>query len=280
MKRLKSLREWLWPVLELLPTDKEQEEERLARDKKSIEALELSTASDAAVDEARRFSDAEDERRRGADQKATTYLAVVAALVPLIVTLATAVWDKKMGAAPTWVNMLGLGAAVAYASNVGVWAFRVLEVSITYRIGVSDLVKAWKSSEPTQELARQALLCGRLNQKGVNTKITNIKMAHAFLLRAYLTFTALLMINIVYFLAASLAPVANDAFDFWVSPPQSVLAVRRKTAPMECSGQLGHLGCIGPTLSGSAVRVFLPRDCEAQICLPRCTSEYFPDEGR
>lgn len=143
MSRWKRIREFFWPILE--PKNeafKASEKQRLTNDKTAITKLALSKSAGVALEEARRFADAEEDRRRVADQKATTYLAVVAALVPLVVTLATAVWDKKAGSAPTWVNMLMLGIAVAYASKAGLHAFRVLEVSASHRIGISDFAKA------------------------------------------------------------------------------------------------------------------------------------------
>lgn len=169
-----------------------------------------------ALNEARRIADIEEDRRRGSDQKASTYLAVVATLVPLLVTLATAVWDKKVGSAPTWLNVMILTASVAYVSAAGVWAFRVLQVSIAHRIGISEVVKAWSGNEPVEGIVRETLLCARLNQNGINRKVTAIKFAHAFLLRAFLTFSILLALNIAFFFADFLSLFAGDNSYKWL----------------------------------------------------------------
>lgn len=202
MKWLKSLVHFFWPFLEKMPPQQEEEEiQKLAYDKDLIQALDLSKESGTALDEVRRIADIEEDRRRGSDQKASTYLAVVATLVPLLVTLATAVWDKKVGSAPMWLNVLTLTASVIYVSAAGVWAFRVLQVSVSYRIGVRDVAEAWSGSHPVQRITRTTLLCVRLNQNGINEKVTAIKFAHAFLLRAFLTFSILLLLNITFFCA-------------------------------------------------------------------------------
>ena len=234
MTRWERLRELVWPILEPhTAAFMQAEKARLTRDKASITKLDLTKASSTALDEARRFADAEEDRRRVADQKATTYLAVVAALVPLVVTLATAVWDKKAGSAPTWLNMLALGIAVAFASKAGLWAFRVLEVSASHRIGVTDFAKAWKETAPDHELARNILRCGRMNQAGVNAKVSGIKMAHAFLLRAFLTFAGLLMFNIAWFIFAAIWTGFSRPADPWLKSTEAALAVGLEVAGLE-----------------------------------------------
>lgn len=234
MIKWEAVREFFWPILVPATADFERTEaKRLTRDKTSITKLDLSKATGAALDEARRFTDAEEDRRRVADQKATTYLAVVAALVPLVVTLSTAVWDKKAGSAPTWVNMLVLGIAVAYASKAGLHAFQVLEVAASHRIGISDFAEAWKKTDPDHELAREILRCGRMNQAGVNKKVTGIKMAHAFLLRAFMTFAGLLMFNITWFIGAAIWTSWLRPADLWLATPQAALAAGVDVSDLE-----------------------------------------------
>jgi hypothetical protein len=217
MNWFKSTVHFFWPFLEKMSSDQETEESRkLTADKYLIQTFDLSKERETALDEARRIADMEEDRRRGSDQKASTYLAVVATLVPLLVTLATAVWDKKVGSAPIWLNVLTLTASVIYVSAAGVWAFRVLQVSVSYRIGVRDVADAWSGNQPVQNITRTTLRCARLNQNGINKKVTAIKFAHEFLLRAFLTFSILLMLNIAFFFADVLSPLACDKSLNWL----------------------------------------------------------------
>ena len=203
MKILIVLREFFWPWLEQLTAEEnERQKKRREAERARIEALTLSRDGDIALDEARRMADSEAERRRGTDQKAATYLPLVAALIPLILTVVSTLWENNAGSAPNWLNMLLLGLAVAYTAAAGLWAFRVLKVTISHEAGLGDFELAWKKPHPAREFARRILLYTRLNQDPINWKVSCIKMAHAFLLRAFVTFSLLLILNIVWYLVA------------------------------------------------------------------------------
>lgn len=212
MKILLALREFFWPWLEPLSAeDTARQMERREKDEARIDALELGRDGDIALEEARRMADGEAERRRGTDQKASTYLPLVAALIPLILTVVSALWEKKTGSAPGWLNMSILGLAVAYTASAGLWAFRVLEVTISHEAGLGDFELAWKKPHPARTFARRILLYTRLNQDRINWKVSCIKMAHAFLLRAFFTFALLLILNILWYLAAMIGQAARPS---------------------------------------------------------------------
>ena len=216
----------LWPLLDPLTIEEtRQHDELLEADKKTIERLAFDSDDVAVIEEARRMADAESERRRGADQKAATYLAVVAALVPLVLTVATAIWDKKAGNAPTWLNMLLLGIAVAYVSAAGAWAFQVLKVGGVRSISVADFDAAARAGAPAVELARRTIRRTRLDYDAVNAKVSRIKMTHVFLLRAFLTFSALLLANIGHYFF--------DSVDPWLVSADRALAAEREVDRLE-----------------------------------------------
>lgn len=217
-----TISQLVWPWLEKLTPEQEKAlKDSLIRDERRIDALDFRTNGDAALEEARRLADSEAERRRGTDQKAATYLPLVAALIPLVLTLVSALWENKAGSAPIWLNMLLLGLAVAYTASAGHWAFRELKVGISHEPGLADFEKAWRAPHPSQTLARRLLLHTRRNRDGVNWKVTCIKMAHEFLLRAFLTFSLLLLVNIGWYLAGPLIQT-------WLSPPGPKLTTPRQ----------------------------------------------------
>ena len=128
--RLHDFREWVIPLLD--QPDAMQvavDAERLLRDLASVEAQGWTAHADAAMDEARRIFDAEMARRASADAKATTYIAVIAALVPIGLSVQGAVVENKIGTAPSWANLLILAAGMLYVIGAGIWAFRALKVS-------------------------------------------------------------------------------------------------------------------------------------------------------
>lgn len=214
--------DWVFPMRERrTPAKREALEKACDDDRMRIAAISFEPDTDVALDEARRIYDFEAERRKSADQKATTYLTLVSALVPLILTIAMAVWDKKAGPAPTAVNMAILAGAVVYVTMAGWWSFRVLKVAASSRIGISDAEAAWKKPKPAIHVAQSILACARLNQDGVNDKVTGIKMAHAFLIHAFFTFATLLLLNIIWFLAAAFWESRRAAPDPWLASAET-----------------------------------------------------------
>lgn len=204
MTFLIALRDCFWPWLERLSAEEVEDlKKRYNEDKDKIDKLKFDRDADAALDEARRMAESEAERRRGTDQKAATYLPLVAALIPLTLAVVSALWERKVGSAPGWLNISLLGVSVAYTAAAGFWAFRVLEVTISHEAGIGDFDSAWNKPHPKGSLARKILLYTRLNHGPINQKVSRIKMAHAFLLRAFLTFSLLLAVNIVWYFIAS-----------------------------------------------------------------------------
>lgn len=217
----------VWPWLEKLTPEQENTlKDNLTRDEARINALDFGKDGDAALEEARRLANSEAERRRGTDHKAATYLPLVAALIPLVLTLVSALWEKKAGSAPIWLNMLLLGLAVAYIASAGHWAFRELKVGVSHEPGLADFEKAWRVPHPSQTLARRLLLHTRRNRDGVNWKVTCIKMAHEYLLRAFLTFSLLLLVNIGWYLAGPLIQTwLSTSGPILTTPGQAIAAV-------------------------------------------------------
>ena len=78
----------VFPHIEPLSlTDQAADDQRLIDDEAAIAASTWRPGEKPALDEAQRVTDADMERVRTAEGKATTYLAVLAALVPIIITL-------------------------------------------------------------------------------------------------------------------------------------------------------------------------------------------------
>lgn len=250
-KWLFAIGQLFWPWLEdLTPAQKKKLEDDLTRDEARIEALDFGKEPEAALEEARRLADSEAERRRGTDQKAATYLPLVAALIPLVLTLVSALWENKAGSAPIWLNMLLLGLAVAYTASAGHWAFRELKVSVSHELGISDFEKAWGVPHPSQTLARRLLLHTRRNSKGVNWKVTCIKMAHEYLLRAFLTFSLLLLVNIGWYLAGPLVQA-------WWRVPGAML-----TTPKQAIAAVAEVDNLAAQLKTSPAWMVVDKDCQ------------------
>jgi hypothetical protein len=242
--------QFIWPWLEKQTPKQEQGlRDDIARDENRIDALDFSVEGEIALEEARRLTDSEAERRRGTDQKAATYLPLVAALIPLVLTVVSALWEKKTGSAPNWLNMLLLALAVAYTAAAGRWAFKELKVAVSHEPGLSDFEKAWAVPHPQQALARRLLLHTRRNREGVNWKVTCIIMAHEYLLRAFLTFSLLLLVNIGWYLAGLILHA-------WFPTPVSMI-----TTPRQALAVVSEVDQIARQLQTADAWTVLDNDC-------------------
>ncbi len=220
--------DFFWPwLVRWTPEQRIKQADRTKADLLRIASIDFKRDSSIALDEARRLADSEADRRRGTEQKAATYLPLVAALIPLILTVVSALWDKKAGGAPIWLNLLLLGLAVSYTAAAGVWAFRVFEVSMSHEVGVGDFVSSWGKRDPAAAQARRLLSHARRNMAAVDWKVTCIMMAHKFLLRAFLAFSLLLILNILWYLIAQMLPTVPIRGGILETPRQAVAAVMR-----------------------------------------------------
>lgn len=129
---------------------------------------------------AQRIADEEDGRKAGAENRATAFIAAVAALIPLMTwsisntpppSTCTHVWPCV-----AWTATFGM--AVVYFVTAAYWALRTLAVANFHVIGVEDVVHARDLGQPIQKtLIQQTLLQARRNRNTINHKLDCIKVA-------------------------------------------------------------------------------------------------------
>ena len=189
----------MWPSLVPLTSEEQVEDDEWARLlASSVQASNWSKDSEVVLEESRRLFDAEVDRRKGADAKAGIYLAAITALIPVLVSLLPTLWSDKSN---KWLGCLGLFIfvwAVAYLLRAGAWAFRTLQVAGFAQLGPGELVKSWSKKTPKAALAKQLSSAVLYNYPLVNRKVSGIKMTHEYLLRAFLSFTILLVLQVMW----------------------------------------------------------------------------------
>ncbi|MFD2642663.1 hypothetical protein [Pseudomonas japonica] len=190
---------WLWPkVTPLSPVQKAEDDAWRLRIAESVREGDWTIDSDVVLDESRRLFDAEIDRRKGADAKAGIYLAAITALIPVLVSLLPTLWNEKSN---KWLGCIGLflfGWAVAFLLGAGAWAFKTLKVAGFAQLGPEELAKSWKRRCPKAALAKQLAGAVLYNYSLVNQKVTGIKLTHEYLLRAFVSFTVLLVLQVVW----------------------------------------------------------------------------------
>jgi hypothetical protein len=205
---MKNIREFLWPILEKPTAAEIQREGAAVRELQlSIQQDDWTLGADVALDEARRLYDAEAERRRSADTKAGIYFAAITALVPVLTSLIPSIWNDKASATFAVTSLLIFALAVCYLVKAGLWAFHTLKVSRFHQVHSSDLARIVGGSDSRVALAKEITQAVTANYSLVNEKVTCIKMTHEFLLRAFLTFALLMVVQ-------GLWPPVTSAFDW------------------------------------------------------------------
>jgi hypothetical protein len=176
---------------------------KLDADLKAIRTAKWSSHEERALDEAQRIGQAEADRVNKSEAKATTYLAALAALVPLVLTIEAANWEKKSGPAPEWARLVLLTIATIYIAAAAFHAFRTLGVVGFQRIGEAELTAAWRSRYPLRRLTRETLVATRLSRETVNSKVTGVLLARAHLVRAFAAFVLLLLLDPFFYALGS-----------------------------------------------------------------------------
>lgn len=190
----------IFPVIE--PFDDAHAEamkKKLESDLEAIRTADWSFHEERALDEAQRIAAGEADRVNKSEAKATTYLAALAALVPLILTIEAANWEKKSGPAPEWARLALLSVATIYIAAAAFHAFRTLHVAGFKRVGEAELAAAWRSPHPLRRLTRETLVATRLSRDTVNSKVTGILLTRAHLVRAFAAFILLLLLDPLFY---------------------------------------------------------------------------------
>ena len=195
----KICREFVWPCLDYgspaqIKARKEHVNSVVDRISKARWA-----ASGVILEEIRRLAAREDERRKTAETKATIYLAVLAAIVPL-----SAAFVKDLAAylEPLYdwqaiVLLTALLLAIAYLLAAGIWTFKTIGVSGYTRVEVERLLRLSGKQDIELALCRDILRSVMKNRAVVNDKVSNLLMAHEFLIRMFITFVFLVVFSAI-----------------------------------------------------------------------------------
>jgi len=229
-----------WPTLDRPSADEVNHlQQSEITDLEAIRIARFGNASVLALDQARRIEADEEERRRTAEAKASNFLLVLAALVPLLTYLDSAIWGAKTGTAPRYLILPTLAIAVAYLASAAFWSFRTVAVGTYHRIGIGDALTLISDDQSTEQLAKGVMMATRRNQETLNLKVSAAKMAHAFMLRGVLAFCFLLLLQVGFEVAMTVG--------IWQSNSESSAEVGPKVGPAGPPGPTGPRGEKGET---------------------------------
>lgn len=193
----------LWPRLSRKAGD-----ESLQKDLDSISAADPGDFVDAALGEARRLYDQEQNRRSSADSKGGLYVGVATAFLASLITLSPLAIDiigksdSGLSSALSWLMVITMSISAIVALRCILWAKRALKVTGFYTMDWRDLLKVG-DEKVELTLFRDTLECLRRNDAATNEKVTNVKMAEALLKSAWFWLILSLLVRLFYHLIES-----------------------------------------------------------------------------
>ena len=193
---MSRLTDFFWPTLEK-PTLAElaDEDASEAADIAAARAEGWAESPELALEEAQRLADSEEDRRRATESKASTYLLFAAAFAAALIPFLPGILEGKTGSAPRWLIAVILIVAALYLIAAGIWAFRTLRVGTYHRLDVAELVQIWRDGNPKRTLTRETFALARMNYRAVNEKVSCIKMAQEFMVRSFVAFGILVVVE-------------------------------------------------------------------------------------
>lgn len=190
-----KISEFFWPRLE---PETEQEKQELHNELQNmLEEIDSANWKSAGpiLEEARILSDREHQRRKSADTKATVYLGILAAVIPLVAAVMEQLLDF-IGAPLTWIAIplhALIIVGILYLLSAGRWAFKAIKVREHYRVGDRSLIDLQHQESIQSGLCKEILTSVRKNLQGTNEKTTYVIMAHHFILRAFVVFSLVIL---------------------------------------------------------------------------------------
>lgn len=194
---LREMRDLVWPMLDNWDVaDRALLHREENDDIKAIRSLGNFQSTAVVLEAAAAIAADEERRRQVADARASTYLLVAAALVPLLTYLETAIWDGKQGSAPQWLTLSILTVGILNLMGAGWWSFRTIRTATFFTLDSGDIVDLLaKSSDFEAGLIVKRLEISRRNRISVNEKISCMGMAHRFMLRTFCIFGTLVLVE-------------------------------------------------------------------------------------
>lgn len=196
----------LWPTYSKPEPKAEKELLKLEeREIHEIKERDWEIESELAVDEARRLVSEEDQRRKSAEAKASNLLMVTIALIPLITYFETEIWINKSELVTLGLMLPIFVLAISYLAKAAWWAFKTIDTGNYHKVYPVDLSKIWKNKKNIKgQFITEMLVSVRRNQEIVNWKVSASTMTHAFLLRAIIGFSLLLLLRVSFGIVAIL----------------------------------------------------------------------------
>jgi len=176
--KLTSIREFFWPLLE-----------RSAGKNKIKENIELKIADESleiAFQQKIKILEAEEDRRKGIESKATLFISTLSVASSLVVTASTLILNNNFDS-----NKLLIKTSVTisfiltvYTATTIWYAVKALERGAYSVLSINDLNQIGSKNEYLRKLIQRFIKIKMDNQDIINSKVNNVTMAQEYYKRA------------------------------------------------------------------------------------------------
>lgn len=177
-ERLNSIREFFWPLLE-----------RSAAKNKVKENIELKIADESleiAFQQKIKILEAEEDRRKGIESKATLFISTLSVASSLVVTASTLILNNNFDSNRLLIKTsVAISFILALYTVTTIWyAVKALERGTYSVLSINDLNQIGNKNEYLRKLIQRFIRIKLDNQDIINSKVNNVTMAQEYYKRA------------------------------------------------------------------------------------------------
>lgn len=181
-----KLLQLVWPHF-ARETNDEKNNDRIELQKliDEVEKADWSTDIDHAVQAAKDLFNAERDRRKTAENKATIQLTILSASIPFVLYISNSTFtDHNNSHIFNFSITYFIFISICYTIAGAYYATKSLNISISHRVDAPELIECWQQKSPKEELTKLLIKCSIHDRRIVNDKLSNIKLSQKFLFRA------------------------------------------------------------------------------------------------
>lgn len=194
MGRLREICDFFFPTITPFSADELEKMKNVESDDlERITNTHWGKNNDLALTEIEKIISYEQNRKKTAETKASTYLAVVVALIPVTLSIISTDWAKNFSSVPEVLRLSFLFLAVLYTGAAGWFAVAALKISGFQTVATSDLTSIWSKRSYISKLLKLKLQSVRCSQDKINRKITYVILIEKHLVRSAFFFLLLLV---------------------------------------------------------------------------------------
>ena len=194
MKHFENIREFFWPLLEKIETQKIQE---LKPNQIKVENKHLEQTLKYALN----FYESEEQRKKTVEGKSSLFISIISVITSIILGVTTVLVKTNDFSLVVLLLIFLLFILTIYMSRTIWFSLKTLEREAYYSISVNDFLIGEKSNEYFKKLISDITNKVRKNSIVINKKVDNMTMAQEYFKRAIVIVSFYSFVILIFFLS-------------------------------------------------------------------------------